>query len=252
MPLPIEMLLRMKGSPVPAQTTFGSEGATASDADGGRVHLVEDRRPVDAAVGRLEDAARRGADVVDLRVARHAHDRADAVADRADVPVGEGVEERVARGRRRAAGRRPAARGRRRARRRRRSGDVRRSSVGRAWGLLEERRVIVLERPGRAQSGGQVAAWWHRSLALRVAQVFDLCPRPGGTGLRPVPSAGWHRSSTCALGRVAQVFDLCQACLLLSAWHASPQATTPVRLLVRRRAAVFPHGLHRRQASCVP
>jgi hypothetical protein len=31
MPSPIEMLLRMNDSPVPAQTTFGSEGATASD-----------------------------------------------------------------------------------------------------------------------------------------------------------------------------------------------------------------------------
>ena len=31
MPLPIEMLLRMNASPVPAQTTLGSEGATASD-----------------------------------------------------------------------------------------------------------------------------------------------------------------------------------------------------------------------------
>ncbi len=31
MPQPREMLLRMKGSPVPAHTTFGSEGATASE-----------------------------------------------------------------------------------------------------------------------------------------------------------------------------------------------------------------------------
>ena len=31
MPLPIEMLLRMNASPVPAQTTFGSDGATASE-----------------------------------------------------------------------------------------------------------------------------------------------------------------------------------------------------------------------------
>ena len=31
MPSPIEMLLRMNDSPVPAQTTFGSDGATASD-----------------------------------------------------------------------------------------------------------------------------------------------------------------------------------------------------------------------------
>ena len=29
MPFPMEMLLRMKVSPVPAQTTFGSEAATA-------------------------------------------------------------------------------------------------------------------------------------------------------------------------------------------------------------------------------
>ena len=28
MPLPIEMLLRMNDSPVPAHTTFGSDGAT--------------------------------------------------------------------------------------------------------------------------------------------------------------------------------------------------------------------------------
>ncbi len=31
MPLPWEMLLRMKVSPVPAQTTFGSEGAMAKE-----------------------------------------------------------------------------------------------------------------------------------------------------------------------------------------------------------------------------
>ena len=30
MPSPMEMWLRMKGSPVPAHTTFGSDGATAS------------------------------------------------------------------------------------------------------------------------------------------------------------------------------------------------------------------------------
>ena len=31
MPLPIEMLLRMNASPVPAQTTLGSDAATARD-----------------------------------------------------------------------------------------------------------------------------------------------------------------------------------------------------------------------------
>ena len=31
MPLPIEMLLRIDPSPVPAQTRLGSDGATASD-----------------------------------------------------------------------------------------------------------------------------------------------------------------------------------------------------------------------------
>ena len=31
MPLPIEMLLRMNDSPVPAHTTLGSDGATAID-----------------------------------------------------------------------------------------------------------------------------------------------------------------------------------------------------------------------------
>ena len=44
-------------------------------------HAVGDRRPADAAVGGLPDAARRGAGVVDRRIAGHAGDRRDAVAD---------------------------------------------------------------------------------------------------------------------------------------------------------------------------
>ena len=89
MPLPSETLLRMKLSPVPTQTTFGSEGAIAM-------------APIDwagwsskigfqwiAAVGRLPDAARGGADVVGVRIAGDADHGADAVAGRADEAIRE-------------------------------------------------------------------------------------------------------------------------------------------------------------------
>src|SRR5262245_35462004 len=49
-------------------------------ADGARRLIVEDRLPRDAAVGRLPDTARRRADVIDRRIARHAARSAHAAA----------------------------------------------------------------------------------------------------------------------------------------------------------------------------
>ena len=64
-PQPSEMWLRMNGSPVPTQTTFGSDGATVDRADRRDGLPVEDRLPVHAAVGRLPESAAGGAGVVD-------------------------------------------------------------------------------------------------------------------------------------------------------------------------------------------
>ena len=56
-------------------------GRDGERADRRHRHAVGHRHPADAAVGRLPHAARRGAGVIDRRIARHAGDRRDAVAD---------------------------------------------------------------------------------------------------------------------------------------------------------------------------
>ena len=54
--------------------------------------VVEDRSPVDSAVGRLEHPAGGRAEVVGVRVSGNSVDRRNPVPDRADVPPAEGVE----------------------------------------------------------------------------------------------------------------------------------------------------------------
>ena len=67
------------------------------DGDRNRPHrehglIVEDRRPVDPAIGRLEHPTGSRAEVVGVRVSRHAVDGRHPVPHRADVPPAEGVE----------------------------------------------------------------------------------------------------------------------------------------------------------------
>ena len=59
-----------------------------------RLHrlIVENRAPVDAAIGALEDPARRCSDQVRVGVARHADNGAHSVADRSDVAIAQPVE----------------------------------------------------------------------------------------------------------------------------------------------------------------
>src|SRR6266487_1927565 len=77
---------RIQGSPVPAHTTFESDGATASAPMEDTDLVVEERLPVNATINRLPNTAGRGADVVDKRIAGHASDRGRAVAYRSDEP----------------------------------------------------------------------------------------------------------------------------------------------------------------------
>ena len=55
--------------------------------------MIEDRIPVNAAVGALENSARSGADIIDIGVAGYAGSGDDPVSDGSDVAIAELPEE---------------------------------------------------------------------------------------------------------------------------------------------------------------